>query len=87
MKSKKNNKIYAIKKLSAQMSIKETKNFFKETEITIDLNHKNIIKFYGYFKDKEKKDKYREIYEEINKKSNKKINLDNILEIKKYFVL
>ncbi len=87
MKSKNNNKIYAIKKLSAQMSIKETKNFFKETEITIDLNHKNIIKFYGYFKDKEKKDKYREIYEEINKKSNKKINLDNIFGDKEIFCL
>ena len=87
MKSKKNNKIYAIKKLSTQISIKEKKNFIRETEISTDLNHKNILKFYGYFKDKEKKDKYKEIYEEINKKSNKKINLDNIFEDKEIFCL
>ena len=47
----------------------------------------NPIKYLNYFKDKEKKDKYKEIYEEINKKSNKKINLDNTFEDKEIFCL
>jgi calcium-dependent protein kinase len=87
MKSKKNNKIYAIKKLPTEMNLKEKKNFRRETEIMINLIHENVIRFYGYFKDKEKKDKYKEICEEINKKKNKKIDLDNIKEDKEIFCL
>jgi len=87
MKSKKNNKIYAIKKLPTEMNLKEKKNFRRETEIMIHLINENIVRFYGYFKDREKKDKYKEICEEINKKRKKKINLDNIKEDKEVFCL
>ena len=69
------------------MNLKEKKNFRRETEIMINLIHENVMRFYGYFKDKEKKDKYKEICEEINKKRNKKIDLDNIKEDKEIFCL
>ena len=68
MKSKKNNKVYAIKKLPVKMDLKEKQEFRRETEIMINLINENIIRFYGYFKDKEKKDKYKEVIEEIKKK-------------------
>ena len=87
MKSKKNNKIYAVKKLPTEMSLKEKINSRRETEIMINLIHENVIRFYGYFKDKEKKDKYKEICEEINKKRNTEIDLDNIKEDKEIFCL
>ena len=87
MKSKKNNKIYAIKKLPTEMSIKEKINFRRETEIMMNLIHDNVIRFYGYFKDIEKKDKYKEICEEINKKKIKKLIWIISKKIKKYFVL
>jgi serine/threonine protein kinase len=87
MKSKKNNKIYAIKKLPTEMKLKEKINFRRETEIMINLIHDNVIRFYGYFKDKEKKDKYKEICEEINKKKIKKLIWIISKKIKKYFVL
>ena len=87
MKSKKNNKIYAIKKLTTQMKLKDKINFRRETEIMIKLIHENVIRFYGYFKDKEKKDKYKEICEEINKKRNSEIDLDDIKEDKEVFCL
>ena len=87
MKSKKNNKIYAIKKLPTEMKLKEKINFRRETEIMINLIYDNVIRFYGYFKDKEKKDKYKEICEEINKKKIKKLIWIISKKIKKYFVL
>ena len=72
MKSKINNKIYAIKKLE-ESNIKE-KYFLRETRISINLNHENITKFYGFFKDIEKIDKYSEIFKgnaKITKKEDK----------------
>ena len=60
MKSKKDNKFYAIKKLDAD-HINST-NFIRETRIPLELDHENIVKFYGYFKDKENMDKYKQIY-------------------------
>ena len=70
MKSKKNNIYYAIKKLDKSKI--NLKNFHRETEIMINLNHENIVKFYGYFEDKENIIKYKEIY-----KDKKDINEDN----------
>ena len=60
MKSKINNKIYTIKKYKRD-SINKTE-FLRETEIMLNLNHENIIKLYGYFKDNENKNKYNEIF-------------------------
>lgn len=62
MKSKINNKYYAIKKLDASHINK--KSFNRETIIPLDLNHENIVKFYGYFQDKEEIDKYKQIYKD-----------------------
>ena len=62
MKSRKNGMYYAIKKLvKTKLNLK---NFHRETEIMFNLNHENIVKFYGYFEDKEKITKYKEIYQE-----------------------
>ena len=54
MKSKINNKIYAIKKIDKNNPNFEQKNFDRETEIMLNLNHENIVEFYGFFEDKEK---------------------------------
>ena len=62
MKSKKDNKFYAIKKLDINSKKFNLKVFKRETKIMKDLNHENIIRLYGYFKDKEDKYKYNKIY-------------------------
>jgi serine/threonine protein kinase len=62
MKSKKDNKFYAIKKLDINSKKFKIKDFKRETEIMKELNHENIIRLYGYFKDKEDKNKYNKIY-------------------------
>ena len=63
MKSKRNSKFYAIKKLDKKDNC-NYKNLFEEAQKYIDLDHPNIIKFYGYFEDKEKIDKYKSIYKD-----------------------
>ena len=80
MKSKKDNKFYAIKKIDINSDKFDKKNFKRETEIMFDLNHENIIKFYGYFKDKEKIDKYKEIFTEIYSKKKQDKNKLEALE-------
>ena len=71
-----NKNIYAIKKINKNSANFNQKNFKRETEIAIDLNHENLIKLYGYFEDKEKISKYKEIYKDKKKKE----NLDNITQ-------
>ena len=61
MKSKKNNQIYAIKKIDKNSPKFEFIDFERETEIMLSLDHENIIKLYGYFEDKENLKKYKEI--------------------------
>ena len=63
MKSKINNMLYAIKKQVKDNPDFNITNFYRETEIMIDLEHENIDRFYGYFDDKEKIEKYKNIYE------------------------
>ena len=60
MKSKKNNSYYAIKKLDKNRI--DITDFHRETEILFTLKHDNIVKFYGYFEDKENITKYKKIY-------------------------
>jgi serine/threonine protein kinase len=67
MTSKKNSKVYAIKKLDKSKN-KNSKNFIRETQISIELDHPNLIKFYGYFEDKESIDKYRYVYKDDKKR-------------------
>ena len=76
MKSKKNNLYYAIKKLD-KYKIENPKSFQRETEIMFNLNHENIIKFYGYFEDTENINKYKEINDD--KKNIEKGNYDRII--------
>ena len=71
MKSKKNNLYYAIKKLD-KFKIQSIKNFHRETEIMFNLDHENIIKFYGYFEDIENITKYRDIYRNRKNFNNEK---------------
>lgn len=78
MKSKINNTYYAIKKLDKSQIIE--KYFKRETEIMINLDHKNIVKFYGFFEDKEKIEKFRDIY-------SKKRNIDKEKEDKAIYCL
>ena len=67
MKSKKNSIFYAIKKLDKNKHIKDI-NFKRETEISIKLDHPNLIKFYGYFEDKENIDKFKYVYKNDKKR-------------------
>ena len=60
VKSKLNNKIYAIKKLSVK-DVK-VKDFIRETTSMTQLNHKYIMKLYGYFQAYESINKLKEIY-------------------------
>ena len=60
MKSKLNNKFYAIKRLPVEKV--NTKNFIRETNIMIQLNHMNIVRLYGYFQGYEKIEKLKSIY-------------------------
>jgi serine/threonine protein kinase len=60
MKSKINNNFYAIKKLQENKIYQI--HFLREVGIMLNLNHENIVKFYGFFKDEENINKYNEIY-------------------------
>ena len=66
MKSKKDAKIYAVKKIDRYCENFNMKDFKRETGIMINLNHKNLIRLYGYFEDKEKIEKFKEIYKDDN---------------------
>ena len=61
MKSKLNNKIYAIKKLDMKRS-ELGKDFIRETTFMLQLNHIHIVKLYGYFQGMENIDKLKNIY-------------------------
>ena len=65
MESIKNGQYYAIKKLNKQ-KIEEKKldkiHFKRETKLQEKLSHENLVKFYGYFEDRENIQKYKEIY-------------------------
>lgn len=67
MKSKKNNQIYTIKKINKNSSKFKFKDFERETEIMLSLDHENIIKLYGYFEDKENLKKNIKKYIKIKK--------------------
>ena len=66
MKSKKDGKFYAIKKIDESSEKSRRKDFKRETGIMINLNHQNLVRLYGYFEDTEKIEKFKEIYK--NKK-------------------
>ena len=66
MKSKKDGKFYAVKKIDRHSEKFNIKDFKRETLIMIELNHKNLVRLYGYFEDIEKIEKFKEIYK--NKK-------------------
>ena len=70
MKSKKDGKFYAVKKIDENDDSFKEKDFKRETLIMNDLNHQNLIKLYGYFEDFEKIEKFKEIYKD-NKEKNK----------------
>jgi serine/threonine protein kinase len=72
MKSKKDGKFYAVKKIDRYSDKFNIKDFKRETLIMIDLDHKNIIRLFGSFEDIEKIEKFREIY-----KDSKNMNIGN----------
>ena len=73
MKSKKNKLCYAIKKLDKRSKNFNIKNFIRETKISIELEHENLIRLYGYFEDKENIEKFKD----INKNNKHYKNLEN----------
>ena len=80
MKSKLNNKIYAIKKLPVKKEV--SKEFIRETTLMLQLNHINIVRLYGYFQGIEKIEKLKDIY--IN---DKKKRYQNDTDDKKMYFL
>ena len=62
MKSKKNNLIYAVKKICKNNEKFNEKNLIREIELMMDLKHANLVKLYGCFKDIENIIKYKDIY-------------------------
>jgi serine/threonine protein kinase len=72
----KDNKYYAVKKLDKKSQKFNKKDFKRETQISIKLNHKNLIRFYGYFEDKEKIEKFKEVKLALIEKNNNKFNED-----------
>ena len=73
MKSKKNGKFYAVKKIDRNPVGKQFNfiDFKRETKIMINLNHQNLIRLYGFFEDNENIKKFLEIYNEKN------LNIEN----------
>lgn len=77
MKSTLDGKFYAVKKLDINSKNFKKKDFKRETSLQLDsdINHENIIRLYGYFKDIEKIEKFKEIYQDkkdINKQTDDK---------------
>lgn len=70
MKSKLNNKIYAIKRLPVKTDM--DKEFIRETTLMLNLNHMNVVKLYGYFQGMENIDKLKYIYRESKKQQYQK---------------
>ena len=66
MKSTKDGKFYAVKKLDKYSSNFKEKDFKRETTLQLDcgIKHENIIRLYGYFEDIEKIEKFKEIYKD-----------------------
>ena len=61
----KDKRYYAVKKLDKNSKKLNKRDFKRETLISIRLNHENIIKFYGYFQDKEKIEKFIKIKRDL----------------------
>jgi len=78
----KNNKYYAVKKIDKHSPKFKMQDFNRETKISIKLNHENLARFYGYFEEKEKIEKFKEIKREQIKKNNNKYK-ENIELIEK----
>jgi len=78
MTSIKDRKIFSIKKLDTSGNF-DVKSFERETKISIDLNHENIVRFYGYFQCEENIEKIKKLY----KNDKKREDLINQTEDKK----
>ena len=72
----KDNKYYAVKKLDKYSKKFNKRDFKRETQISIKLNHENLIRFYGYFEDKEKIEKFKKVKLELIEKNNNKFKED-----------
>ena len=73
MKSKLNNKLYAIKKLPVKNDLsknllRDYVNFIRETTFMLSLNNQYIVKLFGYFQGMEKINKLKEIYQNHKRK-------------------
>ena len=72
----KDNKYYAVKKLDKNSEKFNKRDFKRETQISIKLDHENLIRFYGYFEDKEKIEKFKKVKLELIEKYNNKFKED-----------
>ena len=81
MKSRLNNKIYAVKKLPYKKEI--SKSFFRETELMLSLNNEYVVRLYGYFLGIERIEKVKDIYKDHKDKLYK----DQTENIKMFFLV
>ena len=81
MRSKINNSIYAIKKLNKFDVNFHDKDFLRETENMMEIDHENIVKLYGYFEDFENIYKYIDIYQKEINEGKKNINNQQNIQV------
>ena len=81
MKSKLNNKIYAVKKLQVKKDV--SIDFVRETTFMLESNNENIVKLYGYFQGMEKITKLKNIY----KNHKKRLYQNETQDRKMYFLV
>jgi len=72
----KDNKYYSVKKIDKHNPKFNLINFIRETKISNKLNHENLVRFYGYFEDKEKIEKFKEIKRDLITKNKNKYHED-----------
>ena len=74
----KDKKFYTVKKIYKSCKKFTKRDLKRITQIPFKLKHENLVRFYGYFEDKEKIEKFKEIKrDQIKKCKNEEFNFGN----------